>query len=64
MSASARIPIDFCDTKISLLEALKGLEEFIAEAQQKHFQDDKRCTIYVSNMVYVMVNGYLPRKMK
>ena len=62
MSANARIPIELCDTKISLPEALKVLEEFIAESQQKHFQDDKRCTVYVSNMVYVMINGYLPKE--
>ena len=62
MSANARIPIDLCDTKITLPEALKVLQEFIAEAQQKHFQDDKRQTIYVSNLVYIMVKCYVPRE--
>ena len=49
MSAIARIPIDLCDTRVPLPEALKVFEEFTAEAGQKHFQDDKRRTIYVSN---------------
>jgi hypothetical protein len=62
MSANARIPIDLCDTKVSLPEAQKALEEFMAEASQKHFLDDKRGTIYVANAVYVMINGYLPKE--
>ena len=62
MSANARIPIDLCDTKVSLPEAQKALEEFMAEASQKHFLDDKRRTIYVANAVYVMINGYLPKE--
>ena len=61
MSAIARIPIDLCDTRVPLPEALKVFEEFTAEDGQKHFQDDKRRTVYVSNLVYVALNGYLPR---
>ena len=38
------------------------LEEFTAEAGPKHFQDYKRCTVYVSNTAYVMTNGYLPKE--
>jgi hypothetical protein len=62
MSANARIPIDLCDTKITLPEALKVLQEFTAEVQQKHFLDDKRQTVYVANLVYLMMNGYIPRE--
>ena len=62
MSAIARIPIDLCDTRVPLPEALKVFEEFTAEVGQKHFQDDKRRTVYVANAVYLMINGYLPRE--
>ena len=62
MSANARIPIDLCDTKIPPPEALKALQKIIAEAQQKHFLDDKRQTIYVKDLVWLLINGYLPRE--
>ena len=62
MSANARIPIDLCDTKISLIEALRVLQEFKEEVKQKYFQDDKRKTIYVAHLVWLMFNGYIPRE--
>ena len=62
MSANARIPIDLNDTKIPLPEALKVLLEFNAEVQQKHFLDAQRQTIYVAHLVWLMINGYLPRE--
>ena len=62
MSANARIPIDLNDPKIPLTEALKVLLEFIAEVQQKHFLDAQRQTIYVRDLVWIMLNGHLPRE--
>ena len=59
MTANARIPIDLNDPNIPLTEGLKVLLEFTAEANQKHFLDPKRETIYVRDLVYVMLNGYL-----
>ena len=38
------------------------LQEFIAEVQQKHFLDDKRQTIYVGNLEWLMIHGYLRRE--
>ena len=62
MTANARILIDLNDKKIPLSEGLKVLQEFTAEANQKNFLDSKRETIYVQDLVWVMLNGYLPRK--
>ena len=62
MSANARIPIDLNDPKIPLTEALKVLLEFTAEANQKHYLDAKRETIYIRHLVWVMLNGFLPRE--
>ena len=62
MSFNARIPIDLNDTKIPLTEALKVLLEYIAEVQQKHFLDAQRQTIFVAHLVWLMLNGYLPRE--
>ena len=62
MSANARIPIDLNDRNIPLTEALKVLLEFIAEIQQKHFLDAQRQTVYVRVLVWVMLNGHLPRE--
>ena len=57
MSANARIPIDLNDPKTPLTEALKVLLEFIAEVQQKHFLDAQRQTIFVRDLVWIMLNG-------
>ena len=62
MTANARLPIDLNDPKIPLTEGLKVLLEFTAEANQTHFLDPKRETVYVQDLVYVMLNGYLPRE--
>ena len=62
MTANARIPIDLNDPKIPLIEGLKTLLEFTAAAGQKTFQDNKRETHNVKHLLYVMLNGYLPRE--
>ena len=62
MSAIARIPIDLCDTKVPLPEAQKVLEEFTADVVQRHFLDEKRRIVYVSNTVFIMMNGFLPKE--
>ena len=62
MTANARIPIDLNDPKIPLTEGLKTLLEFTAVAGQKTFQDNKRETQHVKHLLYVMLNGYLPRE--
>ena len=62
MSANARIPIDLNDPKIPLTDALKVLLEFIAEVKQKRFLDSQRQTIYVRDLVWIMLNGHLPRE--
>ena len=62
MTANARIPIDLNDPKIPLTEGLKVLLEFIAEADQKCFLDSKRETVFVKHLLYVTINGYLPRQ--
>ena len=51
MTANARIPIDLNDPKIPL-----------AVAGQKSFQDAKRETIYLKHLLWVLINGYLPRE--
>ena len=62
MTANARIPIDLNDPKIPLTEGLKALLEFTAVAGQNTFQDNKRETHNVQHLLYVMLNGYLPRE--
>ena len=62
MTANARIPIDPKDPKIPLTEGLKVPLEFTAEADQKDFLDAKRETVVVQDLVYDMINGYLPRE--
>ena len=62
MTANARIPIDLNDPKIPLIEGLKTLLEFTAAAGQKTFQDNKRETQHLKHLLYVMLNGYLPRE--
>ena len=62
MTTNARIPIDLNDPKIPLTEGLKVLLEFTAVAGQKTFQDNKRETHYIKHLLYVMINGYLPRE--
>ena len=62
MTANARIPIDLNDPKIPLTEGLKTLLEFTAVAGQKTFQDNKRETHSIQHLLYVMLNGYLPRE--
>ena len=62
MTANARIPIDLNDPKIPLTEGLKVLLEFIAVAGQKNFLDAKRETVYLNHLLWVTINGYLPRE--
>ena len=61
-NAQARILIDLCDSNVKRTDGLKVLQEIKGEVKQKYFQDDKRKTIYVAHLVWLMFNGYIPRE--